>query len=139
MKGQYKKVKITYNGVSKMVPETYVKGLKGNDLKRQIKSILEGKDRPRNTKFDSKRSKWVIKFENKYNKKITNKKFIHDNILTHKGQELIKRKGVGAYYSSGSRPGQTGQSWALARLASVIMGGPARRVDKTIWDEFKRS
>ena len=41
-----KKVKITYKGKTKEVPETYVKGLKGDDRKKQIKSIFEGKDRP---------------------------------------------------------------------------------------------
>jgi len=38
-------------------------------------------------------------------------------------------KGEGAYYSSGSRPNQTPQSWGLARLASAITGGNASIVD----------
>ena len=46
-------------------------------------------------------------------------------------------KGFGAYFSSGSRPNQTPMSWSLARLASVIVGGPARKVDKSIWDKYK--
>lgn len=41
----------------------------------------------------------------------------------------IIRKGKGAYYSSGSRPNQTAHSWAFARLASAITGGPASIVD----------
>ena len=41
----------------------------------------------------------------------------------------IVQKGEGAYYSSGSRPNQTPQSWGLARLASSLTGGPAARVD----------
>jgi len=49
----------------------------------------------------------------------------------------IYKKGQGAYYSSGSRPNQTATSWALARLASVIMGGPARKVDNSIWEKYK--
>jgi hypothetical protein len=43
--------------------------------------------------------------------------------------EKIVKKGEGAYYSSGSRPNQTAQSWAYARLASAITGGPASGVD----------
>jgi len=43
--------------------------------------------------------------------------------------EGIVKKGEGAYYSSGSRPNQTAQSWAYARLASAITGGPASVVD----------
>ena len=49
----------------------------------------------------------------------------------------VKKKGMGAYYSSGSRPNQTPTSWGLARLASVILNGPARRIDKNIWNKYK--
>ena len=45
-------------------------------------------------------------------------------------------KGKGAYYSSGSRPNQTAHSWAYGRLASVILGGPARKIDKSIWEKY---
>ena len=41
----------------------------------------------------------------------------------------IVRKGEGAYYSSGSRPNQTPESWGLARLASAITAGKASKVD----------
>ena len=41
----------------------------------------------------------------------------------------IVKKGMGAYYSSGSRPNQTPQSWGRARLASAITGGPSSKVD----------
>jgi len=41
----------------------------------------------------------------------------------------IINKGRGAYYSSGSRPNQTPDSWGYARLASAITGGPASKVD----------
>ena len=43
--------------------------------------------------------------------------------------EGIVKKGEGAYYSSGSRPNQTAQSWAYARLASALTGGKASRID----------
>lgn len=43
--------------------------------------------------------------------------------------EGIVKKGEGAYYSSGSRPNQTAQSWAYARLASALTGGKSARVD----------
>ena len=44
---------------------------------------------------------------------------------------------MSAYYNSGSRPNQTPQSWSLARLASVILNGGARKVDQSIWDKYK--
>jgi hypothetical protein len=46
-----------------------------------------------------------------------------------RGLRQIVRKGEGAYYSSGSRPNQTPQSWGNARLASAITGGNASAVD----------
>jgi len=132
------KVKITYKGKSRMVPKTYVPDtLKGEDRKKQIKSIFEGKDRPE-TKVKSKRSSWVEKFEKKYGHKISDEKWIHENIITRTGQKKIIDKGKGAYYSSGSRPNQTPTSWGLARLASVILNGPSRRIDKNIWLKYKR-
>jgi hypothetical protein len=44
----------------------------------------------------------------------------------------IINKGEGAYFSSGSRPNQTGQSWGIARLASSITSGKAAAVDYSI-------
>jgi Family of unknown function (DUF5824) len=44
--------------------------------------------------------------------------------------KAIVKKGEGAYYSSGSRPNQTAQSWGIARLASALTGGPASHVDR---------
>jgi hypothetical protein len=43
--------------------------------------------------------------------------------------QKIVQKGEGAYYSSGSRPNQTPQSWGLARLASALTNGKAAKVD----------
>jgi hypothetical protein len=47
----------------------------------------------------------------------------------------IVKKGEGAYFSSGSRPNQTAQSWGLARLASAITSGKAAAVDYHIIDK----
>jgi hypothetical protein len=47
----------------------------------------------------------------------------------------IVRKGKGAYFSSGSRPNQTAQSWGLARLASSISAGKSAAVDFNIIDK----
>lgn len=41
----------------------------------------------------------------------------------------IVNKGAGAYFSSGSRPNQTAQSWGIARLASAITGQKSAAVD----------
>lgn len=52
-----------------------------------------------------------------------------------KALEHIVRKGEGAYFSSGSRPNQTAQSWGVARLASSITGGKAAAVDLHILEK----
>ncbi len=69
---------------------------------------------------------------------------IHKKILESLASNQAKKadlvsKGRGAYYSSGSRPNQTADSWARARLASVIMGGAARKVDQKLWDQYKKT
>jgi len=120
------------------IPEQYLpKTLSKADRAKQKKSILEGTDRPK-VKFQSTRSKYVKAFQKKYGTNITDDTFIDKNIITKTGINKILKKGMGAYYTSGSRPNQTAQSWARARLASVIMNGPARRVDEKIWNKHKR-
>lgn len=47
----------------------------------------------------------------------------------------IIRKGKGAYFSSGSRPNQTAQSWGVARLASTLTSGKAAVVDYSILEK----
>jgi hypothetical protein len=49
--------------------------------------------------------------------------------------EEIVRKGEGAYYSSGSRPNQTAQSWGIARLASSLTAGKSATIDYHILEK----
>ncbi len=118
----------------KYVPASLTK----KDKEKQIKSIKEKKERPKVDSFKSKRSSLVERFEKKYGYKISNLSRISKEIISKKGIDLIIKKGQGAYYSSGSRPNQTAQSWALARLAGVIMNSPARKVDADIWLKYKK-
>ena len=121
------------------LPKKYVAGLSKADKAKQVKSIKEGKDRPKlKSAPPSKRSSHVEKFEKKYGYKISNTSRISKEIISKAGIDKILSKGRGAYYSAGSRPNQTAESWARARLASVIMGGKARQVDKDIWEKYKK-
>ena len=122
----------------KIRPEYAPKSLTPADRKKQIKSIKEGKPRPKVESFKSKRSGHVADFEKKYGYKITNDSRISKEIISKTGIDKILAKGRGAYYSAGSRPNQTAESWARARLASVILGKGARKVDKAIWDKYKK-
>ena len=49
----------------------------------------------------------------------------------------VYRKGQGAYLSSGSR-NVTMAAWSMARVNSYMRGGPARRVDKDIYDRTRK-
>ena len=123
--------------MDKKLPKKYVPdSLSKKDKEKQKKSIEEGKDRPK-VDYKTKRSSHVVAFEKKYNKKITDDNFISKNIISQKGIDEILAKGRGAYYSAGSRPNVSATQWARARLASVIMNGPARKVDIKIWNEYK--
>jgi hypothetical protein len=123
----------------KKIPKQYApKSLTPEDRKKQIKSIKEGKPRPKVESFKSKRSGHVANFEKKYGYKITNDSRISKEIISKTGIDKILAKGRGAYYSAGSRPNQTAESWARARLASVILGKGARKVDQAIWDKYKK-
>ena len=123
--------------VKKINPKYLPKSLTPSDRKKQLKSIQAGTDRPKLKSYKSKRSSHAVNFENKYKTKITDLNFVKKNIIRKEGIDKILSKGRGAYYSSGSRPNQTPNSWAYSRLASVIMNGKARKVDRDIWNEYK--
>ena len=120
----------------KINPKYVPKGLTVSDRKKQIKSIKEGTDRPK-VNYKTKRSSWVVKFEKKYNKKITDLDWISKNLLKRNGINKVLAKGSAAYYNSGSRPNVSVFQWKYARLGSVLLNGPARRVDKNEWEKYK--
>tara|TARA_R110000765_G_scaffold266481_1_gene365797 strand:- start:95 stop:508 length:414 start_codon:yes stop_codon:yes gene_type:complete len=117
----------------KYVPDS----LSSSDKTKQIKSIKAKTDRPILKSAKTKRSSHVVNFENKYGYKINELTKVYKNIISKTGVDKIIDKGMGAYYSSGSRPNVSARQWAYARLASVIMGGGARAVDKDIWLKYK--
>lgn len=50
----------------------------------------------------------------------------------------VYKKGLGAFYSSGSRPGMTSHQWAMARTNSFLKGGKARQVDSAQWKQVQK-
>ena len=87
--------------------------------------------------FKSKRSKHILNVEKKYNIKTMklNANLAKKTKCKLSSLKKIVNKGMGAYYSSGSRPNQTAASWGLARLASSITGGKSSAVDFKILKE----
>jgi hypothetical protein len=117
--------------------------LTNKDRKKQVKMILKSKKLYKKQKYYTRKN--VSSYKSKKSNHILNARKIYNikNISPNKELALktgcslealkqIVKKGEGAYYSSGSRPNQTSQSWGLARLASSITAGKAAAVDYDI-------
>ena len=84
--------------------------------------------------FTSKKSRHIIKAQKMYNvdKIGATNELAKATKCSKKALAKIINKGMGAYFSSGSRPNQTAKSWGVARLASAITHGNASKVDYDI-------
>lgn len=126
---------------------------------RYLPSLLTIKDKVRQTQMLRKSQKLykqgkyytrkpVSSFKSKPSKHLENARRIYKVENVSPNAELSKvtgcsidalkkivNKGEGAYFSSGSRPNQTAQSWGYARLASAITGGKSAAVDYKILEE----
>ena len=125
-------------------PTRYLpKVLTKKDKKSQFNMLLKSKKLYKKNKYYTR--KQLPSYKHKKSSHILNARKIYNiqNIAPNK--ELAKKtgctlsalnqivkKGEGAYYSSGSRPNQTPQSWGLARLASSLTSGKAGAVDYDI-------
>jgi len=116
------------------------------DKQKQINMLIKSKNLYKKHKYYTRKN--ISSYKNKKSKHILNAYKIYNikNIIPSKelsqktGCKLsalnqIVKKGEGAYYSSGSRPNQTPQSWGLARLASSLTSGKAAAVDYDIIDK----
>jgi hypothetical protein len=126
------------------IPLKYVPSiLTSKDKKLQKKMLLQSRRAYRKGKYVSR--KQIPSYPHRTSKHILTAKRIYHlpNILpTRKlsnatgcsidALKQIVRKGEGAYYSSGSRPSQTAQSWGIARLASALTGGKSATIDYSI-------
>ena len=129
------------------VPQRYIpKGLSKKDTKKQKKYLRKSRkmykkgkyyERPKVKTFKSRKSNHLKRAEKIYNidKISPSKELARKTKCKRSALEKIVNKGRGAYFSSGSRPNQTGESWGLARLASTISGGNASIVDFHILKE----
>jgi hypothetical protein len=130
-----------------MVPKTYIPtSLSKNNKIKQTKYLKKSQklakkgiyfNRPKINSFKSKDSPHILKAKKIYkiNSLIPSKNLEKKTQCSLEGLKAIVKKGEGAYYSSGSRPSQTSQSWAYARLASAITGGKSSKVDYHILKE----
>ena len=123
------------------VPQRYIpKILSKKDKEKQKKNLRKSRklykkgkyfERPKVKTFKSRKSNHLRRAEELYNVKNIkpSQELARKTKCKRSALEKIVNKGRGAYYSSGSRPNQTGESWGLARLASAISGGNAAIYD----------
>jgi len=111
----------------------------GKMLMKSKRLYKKGKYYTRKTisSFKSKPSSHIKDAEHIYNiSSVTpNKELANKTGCSIAALKKIVNKGEGAYFSSGSRPNQTAQSWGLARLASSITAGKSAAVDFDILDK----
>ena len=113
------------------------------DKQKQMKMLIKSKKLYKKHKYYTRKN--ISSYKNKKSKHISNARKIYNIQHITPNKELsrktgcklsalqqIVKKGEGAYYSSGSRPNQTPQSWGLARLASSITSGKSAAVDYDI-------
>ena len=116
------------------------------DKQKQIAMLLKSRKMYKQHKYYTRKP--IASYKNIKSKHVLNARKIYNIQHVKPNKELarktgctlaalkeIVRKGRGAYYSSGSRPNQTAQSWGLARLASSITAGKAAAVDYSIIDK----
>ena len=129
------------------VPIRYLPfSLSKKDKKHQTTMLLKSRKLYKKNKYftrskldsyKNKTSKHIINARKIYNvEKITpNKSLAKASGCSIDALKKIVRKGEGAYFSSGSRPNQSAQSWGLARLASSLTSGKSAAVDFDIIDK----
>ena len=131
----------------KNIPNKYYSGLNIKDKIKQCQEIKKSKKyyqkrqyftRKKLKSYKYKSSQHVKDFKKKYQISLGNLKEIErvTGVPVKASKEVLKR-GRGAYLSSGTRPNQTPESWARARLASFILQRGAYIRDKDIWDKYQ--
>ena len=115
------------------------RNLQAKELKKSRRLYKKGKyyTRRKVASYTTKKSQHIINAEKMYNiNKIgATKELSLKTGCSKSALAKIINKGEGAYFSSGSRPNQTAQSWGIARLASAITAGKAAAVDYNILEK----
>jgi len=131
--------------MTRKILKKYTKGLSLKDKSKQKKNIRTARRSYKKRKnvrrrkiksFKKKESGWTAKFHKRYPEAKTVPQISRATGIPTKALNAVKRKGMGAYYSSGSRPNQTAQSWGKARMYSYILGGPTRKIDREITKRY---
>lgn len=131
----------------RMVPVRYIPtSLTQKDSRKQTRELLRSRKMYKKGQYHTRRQ--IASFKSKPSGHIARarkiykiEKIVPSKELSRKtgcsisALQKIVKKGEGAYFSSGSRPNQTAQSWGYARLASAITSGKSAAVDFDILEK----
>ena len=126
------------------IPVRYLpRKLTRKDKSKQVRMLMRSRRLYNNNKYYTRKE--VPSYKSKTSNHIVDARRIYNITNVAPNKELamktgctigalrkIVSKGEGAYYSSGSRPNQTPQSWGIARLASSLTAGKSAAVDYEI-------
>jgi hypothetical protein len=144
---QEQKIGMTNPGMNDMIlSKVSSKNLTKKDRKKQSAMLKKSRrlykkgiyySRKPVKSYKSKKSSHILDAERIYKIKNMNinPELVKKTGCSQEALEKIVEKGEGAYYSSGSRPNQSAQSWGLARLASSITAGKSAAVDFNILEK----
>ena len=128
-----------------LFPKRYIPTfLTKSDAQRQIRNLLKTrknylkgiyKERPKLKSYVHRSSPHLQRVQDIYGMDVSDPRLPKVTQCSPESFEKILNKGRGAYYSSGSRPNQTAESWAVARLASSVTGGKSSVIDYNILEE----
>ena len=129
------------------IPVRYLPfGLSNKDSEKQVQMLNKSRSNYKKGKYFTRKP--IKSFHSHPSKHIKNAQKIYGIQKIVPSKELAKvtgcsidalnqivKKGEGAYFSSGSRPNQTAQSWGYARLASALTSGKAAAIDYNILEK----
>lgn len=135
MAGKFKAVAKTKN----KVPLAYLKGAKNpkareKEILRTRKKYLSGKMKKEDYEaVEKSRAKDRVGMKKGGSVPACVKKYAKSSGKSTSTLMKVYKRGQGAYFSSGSRPGQSSHSWGCGRVRSFATGkGKARQADKDL-------
>jgi hypothetical protein len=139
----------SHNKFGRLFPLRYIpRTLSKKDVRKQTRELLHSRKSYKKAKPQYYTRQHISSFHSKPSNHVSRARQIYKIESIVPSPELsrktgcsvsalrqIMKKGEGAYYSSGSRPNQTAQSWGYARLASAITSGKSAAVDFSILEK----
>lgn len=150
------KIKLVKSVIDKYkIPKRYLNGLSEEEQFLRKIELVSKKRMTQSQRYKSplktdiiarqkgipKKGSCTKRWNNMYNSASSNKEKSKITGIPKHILDKVENKGIGAFYSSGSRPGQTGNSWGKARVNCFILNKPSvtQGPDKHLYLEALKS